>query len=154
MFLSLASTYKRTGSLAIVALLLWLGGFGCSLCCAADANEICCLTKHHSSAQAADATSCNASATCSCCKSAQAERQMALTGDAFGREGAIGCTLLPNRLEGVTAQFRIADTLALQSELPPLFFTLNSAARPASLPDASPPLNRGGTYLRCCVLLI
>jgi hypothetical protein len=62
--------------------------------------------------------------------------------------------LLPNRIEGVAAQIRIADTLTTQSELPAPFFASYSPARTAPLREAPPPLNRGGTYLRCCVLLI
>jgi hypothetical protein len=158
MRLSLASTYKRTGSLAVIAVTLWLGGFGCSLCCATAATDSCCLRERQASARAtasaAGATSCDTGAACSCCKSHGAGSPANLTDTAIGREGAIGCSLLPNRIEGVTAQVRIAEPLTTQSELPAPLFTPYRPARTASLREAPPPLNRGGTYLRCGALLI
>lgn len=154
----LASAYKSIVSLAVIAVTLWLGGFGCSLCCATGATDSCCLKEHHASARATisatSAASCDAGAACSCCKFQKVGSQAALTDTTIGREGAIGCSLLPNRIEGVTAQVRIADTLTTQSELPAPLFVLYSPGRTASLREAPPPLNRGGTYLRCCVLLI
>jgi hypothetical protein len=158
MLLSSASTYKRIGSLAIVSVILWLGGFGCSLCCATGATDSCCLNGHQSPARAtapaAGATSCDAGAACSCCKSGRAERRIALTGEAIGREGALGCSLLPNQVEGVTVHVRATDALATVAELPAPLFNPCGNARTASLIEPPPPLNRGGTYLRCCVLLI
>lgn len=157
MWLSLAPAYKRAGSLAITAVILWLGGFGCSLCCATGATDSCCLKAPRSSTgtttSAVGAASCNASAACSCGKSQKIKRQIALTGDAIGRQGAIGCTLLPSQLDGVTAQVRIADTLVILSELPAPLLTPSGHTRTPSLSE-TPPLNRGGTGLRCCVLLI
>jgi hypothetical protein len=158
MQLSSASTYKRIGSLAVIAVTLWLGGFGCSLCCATGATDSCCLKDHQSPARATaaamGATSCDAGAACSCCKSQRAGRQAALTDEAIGRQGALGCSLLPNRVEGVTVEVRVADAHATQGEPPATIFALYTPARTASLREAPPPLNRGGTYLRCCVLLI
>jgi hypothetical protein len=158
MRLSSASTYRRIGSLAIIAVILWLGGFGCSLCCATGATDSCCLNRHQSSAQAATpetgATSCDAGAACSCCKSRRAERRNASTNEAIGREGAIGCSLLPNHVEGMTVHVRASDALAAQAELPASVSIPCGPARTVSLLETPPPLNRGGTYLRCGVLLI
>lgn len=154
----LASSYKQIGSLAVIAVILWLGGFGCSLCCATGATDSCCLEGHQSTARAtapaAGATSCDAGTACSCCKSRRAERRIDLTDEAIGRKGALGCSLLPNRLEGVTVHVRAADALSAQAELPTLLFIPGGLARTSSLLETPPPLNRGGTYLRCCVLLI
>ena len=156
--LSLASSYKRISSLAVVAVILWLGGFGCSLCCATGATDSCCLDGHQSPARAtartAGATSCDAGAACSCCKSRRAGRQIAQTDEAIGREGALGCSLLPNRLEGVTVHLRATDALVAQAELPTPLLIPGGSARTLSLLETPPPLNRGGTYLRCGVLLI
>jgi hypothetical protein len=158
MLLLLASTYKRISCLAVVAVTLWLGGFGCSLCCATGAADSCCLDGHQSPARAtartAGATSCDAGAACSCCQSRRAERQSAQTDEAIGREGALGCSLLPNRLEGVTVHLTATDALVAQAELPTRLFVADGLARTTSLLDTPPPLNRGGTYLRCGVLLI
>jgi hypothetical protein len=157
MFMRLASTYKRIGSLAVIAVTLWLGGFGCSLCCATGATDSCCLDEHKPSARAtasgASATSCSAAA-CSCCRTSRADRKSDPNGNAIQPEGAIGCLLLPNRVEGVTVQIRVDDAFALQGEPPAPLFALYPPTRTAALREAPPPLNRGGTYLRCCVLLI
>ena len=158
MRLAQSSTHKRLGSLAVIAVILWLGGFGCSLCCATGATDSCCLNGHQSTAQAtapaAGAASCNAGTACSCCQSRRAERRVALTDEAIGREGALGCSLLPNQVEAVTVHVRAADALAAQAELPTPLFIPCGPARTASLLETPHPLNRGGTYLRCCVLLI
>ena len=154
----LASSYKQIGSFAVIAVILWLGGFGCSLCCATGATDSCCLEGRRSTARAtapaAGATSCDAGAACSCCKSRRAELRVALTDEAIGRERALGCSLLPNQVEAVTVHIRATDALAAQAELPAPLFISSGLARTASFLETPPPLNRGGTYLRCCVLLI
>ena len=154
----LASSYKRVGSLTVIAVILWLGGFGCSLCCTTGATDSCCLNGHQSTARAtapaAGATSCDAGAACNCCKSRRVERRIALTDEAIGRGVAIGCSLLPNQVEAITVHIRATDALAAQAELPASLFISSGPARTASLLEPLPPLNRGGTYLRCCVLLI
>jgi hypothetical protein len=159
MTLALASVYQRISSLAVIAVTLWLGGFGCSLCCATGATDSCCLDTHKTPAGATtiaiNVTSCDtASAECSCCNPFTDDSKTALMDTAIQREGAIGCSLLPNRLEGVTAQVKATDALLMQGGLaaPPIF--LYSPTRTASLLKAPQPLNRGGTYRRCCVLLI
>jgi hypothetical protein len=48
----------------------------------------------------------------------------------------------------------VDDAFALQGELPAPRFALYTPSRTAALREAPPPLNRGGTYLRCGVLLI
>jgi len=158
MWLSVATAYKQFGSLAIITVMLWLGGFGCSLCCATGATDSCCLKDHQSSARATasglGAASCDAGAACRCCKSQRAEGQTALVVTGIGREGALGCSLLPNRIEAAITQMRIADALATPGELPTPLFTPYSPTHTTSLLEAPTPLNRGGTYLRCCVLLI
>jgi hypothetical protein len=159
MTLALALVYKRIGSLAVIAITLWLGGFGCSLCCATGATDSSCLDTHKTltgaTTTAASVISCDtASAECSCCKPYRDDSKIALRDTAIQRKGAIGCSLLPNRLEGVTAQVRATDGLLMQGGLAATPIFLYSPTRMASLLEAPQPLNRGGTYLRCCVLLI
>lgn len=155
MFLSLALFHKRIGSVAIIAITLWLGGFGCSLCCVTGATDSCCLDEHKLAASTIDVTSCDSgSDECSCCKTSRDDSKTALTDTAIQREGTIGCSLLPSRIEGVTVQVRATDALLMQDGLAatPIFFY--SPTRTVSLLESPQPLNRGGTYLRCCVLLI
>lgn len=158
MLQSLASSYKRIGSLVVVAVILWLGGVGCSLCCASGASDSCCLNENQSAARATapatGATSCEAGATCSCCRFRRGDRQAALTGEAIGREGALGCSLLPNQVEAITAPARATDALVAQSDLALRLFVSSGLSQTTSLLGPPLPLNRGGTYLRCGVLLI
>src|SRR5689334_13417884 len=158
MLLSLATTYKQAGSLAVIAVMLWLGGFGCSLCCATDVINSGCLNRHQltarATAPAAGATSCDTGAAYNCCNSHQAQRQTALMDESIRREGAFGCLLLPHQIEAITVQVRATDSLAVQAELSAPLFILCGPARTASLLETPQPLNRGGTYLRCCVFLI
>jgi hypothetical protein len=159
MTFALSSVHKCIGSLAIIAVTLWLGGFGCSLCCATGATDSCCLdarkTQVKATASAESMASCDmASADCSCCKTSRADSKIASRDNAIQREGAIGCSLLPNRLEGVTVQVRATDALLMQGGLTALPVFFHSPTRTASLLEAPQPLNRGGTYLRCGVLLI
>src|SRR2546423_5009493 len=157
MFSSLATVQKQAGCLAIIAVALWLGGFGCSLCCVTGATDSCCLSSHESPSQPTSPTvavsSCGAAA-CSCCKKPKPDSKAVQGITAIRREGAVGCSLLPLRLEGVTVQVRVADARAAQGELtaPPIARSI--PARTISLLEAPPPLNPGGTFLRCCVLLI
>jgi hypothetical protein len=77
-----------------------------------------------------------------------------LTGEAIGREGALGCSLLPNHVEAITVHVRATDAFVAQCDLPILLFISSGPSQTTSLLDTPPPLNRGGTYLRCGVLLI
>ena|ERR1700754_1933412 len=149
MRLSSATAYKQIGSLAVIAVLLWLGGFGCSLCCATGATDSCCLRNHP-----AAATSCGAGATRSCCKPQKARGRAAVTDVAIEGEGTPGCSLLPNQAEGVTVQVKADDAHAPNGEPPAPLFTSYSSGRAGTLREAPSPLNRGGTYLRYGVLLI
>jgi hypothetical protein len=159
MFLVLASIYKKIGSLAVVVVTLWLGGFGCSLCCVTGATDSCCLNEK-SSAQAttpaSETTSCDtASVECSCCKPSKADGKTSFTGTSIQEEGGLGCSLLPSQIDGVTAPTKSKHVaLAIQIELPSSTHVLNPYTRAAFVTDAPSPRNRGGTYLRCCVLLI
>jgi hypothetical protein len=160
MFILLASVYKELGSLAVIVITLWLGGFGYSLCCATGTTDSCCLNDHKTSAQAttlaSEATSCDdPSADCSYCKSSSANGKTAFTDTSIKRDGGLGCSLLPSQIDGVAASGKSTHVApAPQVELPIFTHVLNAYTRAAFVTDAPTPLNRGGTYLRCCALLI
>jgi hypothetical protein len=160
MFLLLASVYKQFSSLAVIMVTLWLGGFGCSLCCVTGATDSCCLNEHKASTQAItfalETTSCDtASAECSCCKPSKADVKIAFSDTSIQSEGGVGCSLLPSQIDGVTASAKAAYLApAPQVGLPIFTQILNPQTREAFVTDTLLPRNRGGTYLRCCVLLI
>ena len=150
--------YKQASSLVVIVVILWLGGFGCSLCCMTGATDSGCLERHLSSVRVmlpvAGAATCDAGAACSCCKVRRAERRMSMAAEAIGRDGALGCSLLPNQIEGMTVQVRVTGVQAAVAGLSEPHIIPCGPARTASLLDPLPPLNRGGTYLRCGALLI
>jgi hypothetical protein len=131
--------------LALVALSMWLGGFGCALCCANGVTESCCLDERNS------ATACGEKSCCSPVEGKGASRFE----DAISQlPGVIGCSLLPDHTRSLAPLTRVG------TELPDQIQAINSSLeiildlRVAPSIDPPLPLNRGGTYLRCCVLLI
>jgi hypothetical protein len=130
--------------LAVVALSMWLGGFGCALCCATGVTESCCLDEHNS-------TDCGVK---SCCTRDE-DRSSSKSRVAISQQpGVIGCSLLPDHTRSLAPLVRVG------TELPDGILGFSSplaviGALPVA-PSIDPPLplNRGGTYLRCCVLLI
>lgn len=131
--------------LAMVALAMWLGGFGCALCCATGLTEACCLDER------------NAPADCgvkSCCAQAKSMDASPSEDTVSPRAGVIGCSLLPDQTRSLAPLTRVSI------DLPDGVQALNNSIaiignrRIAPFIDSPSPLNRGGTYLRCCVLLI
>ena len=146
----------KLGSIVVIAVTLWLSGFGCSFCCATGVTDSCCpgnastLTQ----ASASDQTYCNSSSDDGCCcKPSVAISESVVSDRIIQGKGAIGCSLLPSQLEGIASHLRLADELALHGGLPESPY-INSQIRTNPPIDAPLPHNRGGTYLRCCVLLI
>lgn len=130
--------------LAIVALTMWLGGFGCALCCATGVTESCCLDKRNATADCAVK---------SCC--AQAESKGASgSEDAISQlPGPIGCSLLPDQTRSLAPLTRISTDLPDVQTVNSSFAIIGDLHIAPTI-DPALPLNRGGTYLRCCVLLI
>ena len=139
-------TRMRFCCIAIVALTMWLGGFGCALCCAAGVTESCCLDEPNSN------TDCGVK---SCCSQVEPADASASSEDAISQlPGAIGCSLLPDQSRSLAPLTQVATDWpdGIQAINSP--FAIISAPRIAPSIDPPIPLNRGGTYLRCCVLLI
>ena len=131
--------------LAIIALTMWLGGFGCALCCATGVTESCCLADRNS------ASDCGVKSCCSQDEPAGASG----SGEAISQlPGVLGCSLLPDQTRSLAPLTRVSTAL------PDGIQAINSPGaiigdlRIAPSIDPPLPLNRGGTYLRCCVLLI
>lgn len=131
--------------LAIVALTMWLGGFGCALCCATGVTESCCLDERNA------ATDCDVK---SCCTQAEAAGASG-TEDAISQlPGVIGCSLLPDQTRSLAPLTRVSTELPDGIQAISSSFAINVDLHIAPSSDPPLPLNRGGTYLRYCALLI
>jgi len=131
--------------LSIIALTMWLGGFGCAFCCATGLTGSCCLKERNTSADCTERA---------CCKQA-IKRNTAKSRDAISRsEGAVGCSLLPDQSRSLAPIPRVANELSdgVQATTSPLELFLKRSFGP--IVNHPSPLNRGGTYQRLCVLLI
>ena len=135
----------KSACLSIVALTMWLGGFGCAFCCATSLVDSCCLNERDIS------VGCGEKA---CCKRATKKNDAESREAISEADGAIGCLLLPNQSRNLAPLPRVSNELSagVQALDSPLAFLSHTLAAP--ILDPPPPLNRGGTYLRLCVLLI
>ena len=133
---------RRIGSLAIVVLTLWLGGFGCALCCSTGVTELCCTDNQ---------TSCSNQDLC--CK--QASKQCAESlADSISKPGGESCPLLPSQTASFVTQ---SSSTSLFAAVIPTHQFVPKLELDAQMPlniSSMLPANRGSTYLRCCVLLI
>ena len=133
----------KSTCLAIVALLLWLGGFGCALCCATGVSKSCPLDDGITSGCCKE----------TCCTSAETEPLP--DSDAISQLPApTGCSLLPDQSRSLALLTKVGDDLSdgVPSFSAPLAIINDRCLAPTVDPPL--PLNRGDTYLRCCVLLI
>jgi hypothetical protein len=137
---------KKISGLAITVLTLWLGGFGCALCCATGINDLCCAPGQNSCCEPASSLS-------DCC--ARAENQCAsTTAYSISQPPDASCPLLPSQepslrsLSGAASLF--AAALSVHQFAPKLGPDIAIALYDSSVP----PANRGSTYLRFCTLLI
>jgi hypothetical protein len=150
--------FKKVGSLAIILVTFWLGGVGCSSCCATGLADACCTGSHtaqtHSVIDNEVASSCEESSTeKSCCQKPQSDHTDS-TGTVIQSLGNVGCSLLPARIEAFISSVSSVDELPLQSEVPALPLALPVLPRTVFNSDTSLIRNRGGTYIRHCALLI
>ena len=131
----------------IIAVSLWLGGFGCSFCCATGVTNACCQDARGLSGK----VSCNED---SCCKPSPHINEAASDKSISPQGGLRSCSLLPTQLTSLSAEQRIIGNLAIAGDI------ANSLVELVNHPETAPfiypptPRNRGATYLRCCVLLI
>lgn len=139
-----SSMRMKFSCLAVIILAMWLGGFGCALCCATGVTESCCLDERNSAA-------CGVK---SCCAKAESKGAPASEDAISPLPGVIGCSLLPDQTRSLAPLTRVSTDLpdgvqAIDSSIA----NIDHARIPPFI-DPPSPLNRGGTYLRCCVLLI
>jgi hypothetical protein len=140
----------KIACLAVVLLTMWLGGFGCSLCCATGLTESCCLNKTITK-QVSSKAACAESG---CCKRAKREIIPSSAETALRSAGEIGCRLLPNQSASLTVAERATDDRAIQGAAINALPLLGTSFHPSRIVDPPLPRNRGATYLRCCALLI
>jgi hypothetical protein len=130
---------RSIGVCALVTLILWLNGLGCSLCCATGATAVSTLIT-------------GACVTSDCCKREQTNNTPT-SKESISGTTAIGCSLLPHQ-EAATLP-RVSVDLPDNSGITATFaVAFHNYTQPVFALNHPPPLNRGGTYLRCCVLLI
>ena len=161
-----SQAHKRILSLAVLALLVWLGGAGCALCCATVQPETCCaeeLSTSHSTAVPPAEEVWQASKGQGvanqdrCCTSITAAPSSSTDSRISAPTTLKGCALLPNddTSLAVIPRFGFAQpdplTLTFRKPLPASEQAVSSDT--LKLVNASPP-ERNETYLRCCVLLI
>ena len=134
----------KTTCLAVIALTMWLGGFGCAFCCATGLTESCCLKDRNAYADCGES---------GCCKQAKSKSTSHSEESISRPVGVIGCTLLPNQSRSLAPIPRVTNDLPDDVSKIDLSFAFIGDIDAPTL-DPPSPLNRGGTYLRCCVLLI
>ena len=155
--------YKKVICSAIISLTFWLGGFGCSACCATEKNapfdtEQISSKQNPSSAEAC----CHGS---NCCqkpaKKSAASSQISIESEGKSAEslianeaGVVGCSLLPKNALGMTSSPRFTDGADVEVETTIPALALVAQLRDAEFTRPLLPQNRSGTHLRCCVLLI
>ena len=142
----------KIACLATVLLTMWLGGFGCSLCCATGLTESCCLNKSKTITQ--QASSKTACAESGCCKRAKREIAPSSAETALRSADEIGCRLLPNQSASLTVAERATNDRAIQGAALNALTLLGTGFHPSRIIDPPLPRNRGATYLQCCALLI
>lgn len=141
------TTHLKLVAVTIIAISLWLGGFGCSFCCATGVTDACCEDERGLSGKA----DCDSD---SCCKPPNAVNEDAY-GESVSQQGGLkSCSLLPSQATSLSPEHRISAVLAFAIEIASPHVELASIAQAEVFTDSPLPRNRGATYLRCCVLLI
>ncbi len=146
------SAQLKARALAIIVITMWLGGFGCSFCCATGATKACCLGSQGLPGKAFyPEESC---ASDSCCKPSVAAEETSSGDTVSSSVGVRGCSLLPTQAVSLSAEQRVSGEQVISGDIAsPTVESVNYAhTKPFIYPPT--PRNRGATYLRCCVLLI
>ena len=166
--------FKKVVCLTIISLTLWLGGFGCSTCCASDLgkaqadNEKLSFKEKPSSTESTSSIkySCHES---NCCQ--QPLQESAATSPVIDpnislttaqavelhlaqETGVVGCSLLPKNAQGITSSSRLMDGIETVAATTIPAFPLLAQLRDAEFARPLFPQNRSGTHLQCCVFLI
>lgn len=146
------SAQLKAGALAIIVITMWLGGFGCSFCCATGVTKACCLGSQGLPGKVfSSEESC---ASDSCCKPSGVNSETPSGETVSSPAGVRGCSLLPAQQTSLFAEQRISGEMALAGDVASPPVELVSYAHPKAFIYPPTPRNRGATYLRCCVLLI
>lgn len=137
--------------LAVVALVLWLGGAGCLLGCEASVSA---ATGDESRASAEAAESCPSSAGHDCCHHAKDGGDAAPFGTVMPSPGEMSCCPLAGHSTVAAGKPAISDAPAAALGAHELLPAQRGGTRVASSEGGLRVPDRGGTYLRCCVFLI
>lgn len=141
-----SSAFRNVSCLAIVALMLWLGGFGCALCCSTGTTDLCCTGGQ---------STCNgpASEVIDCCKQT-GEQCAASDTDSISKPIDGSCSLLPNQAASILTLSSATILFAAVVQTQQFVSRLETDAHNPVYARSMLPANRGSTYLRCCALLI
>jgi hypothetical protein len=176
--LKLTQFHKKLHGFTLIAVILWLSGFGCSFCCIQGA-----VTDHYEpgivsytpSTPSANETQASQESCpkeeLDCCKkrvgrpAEQANSQPIVLQESEAKSGptplrisqpagVVRCSLLPKHIPSLMIAPSSFDNLDVEAE--PINSTFATIAESSKLEFIHPvlPHNRGGTYLRCCVFLI
>ncbi|HET9532783.1 MAG TPA: hypothetical protein VFQ92_20680 [Blastocatellia bacterium] len=141
-------TANKIASFTILALIFWGGGVGCVVCCAADSSEDVCGRVDSSDVDALDATGH------SCCVKPASDPSEGP--DAFLTYLPLvkPCCVHQAALYGpaVIPQPGQSGPAIIKAARPS--FAIEIEPRASNELDPIRPADKGGTYLRCCVLLI
>ena len=127
--------------LIAIILALWGGGISCLLCCASDLQDGRCQAGHAVSRH-------------SCCAQTDGNKSAVFEKLPSGAQAATNCCLLSEQTSGPVA---LPQSKHDRGVVPETFEAVAAHDAYFRLPLASasaPPRDRGGTYLRCCALLI
>lgn len=141
------SQFYKLVCAAIIAITLWLGGFGCSFCCATGVSDSCCEVSKEFPVNAC----CQRD---SCCKPSPSLDEAASGETISPQDGLKSCSLLPAQITSLTAEQRISSDTAFATDITSIQLEVVGYAQTEISSHPLLPRNRGATYLRCCALLI
>ena len=162
MFNRLSQMKAYASSFLLVTIILWQAGLGCAFCClsksASNGLEKICASQGNDSSE-------NTQQEFDCCREAKtkatrSEQPVSQSGDKSSPlqlsqvTDVSACSLLPHNLASAKVTSPYADTLNVKAELIASLFSALSHSVESKFVPAVLPLNRGGTYLRHCILLI
>ena len=133
---------KKLICTGVTAIVLWLSGAGCTVCCFAGAASSYWLGEMSCTQAASEDDSCCKTAA----RNSETEHRDSIS------ECIAQCPFLAKHLEGVIAPNHSVPTISALKSVPALLGSVASQQSPHQV--KIPPANRGSTYLRCCVLLI
>ena len=161
MFYRLSQMKAFASSFLLVTIILWQAGLGCAFCCLTHSKSSV-FDIDNAVASQLNTASENSSQQDDCCHKAKthstrSENPVNSSSDnqqVAPQVPVSSCSLLPKNISSTKISSLYDDNLSVKAAL----ITLPFAALPqffeTKFSPAILPLNRGGTYLRHCVLLI